>query len=265
MNKEIKYKNSYKRPTFLSKKPFDLSLLKPLKKKAGRNNSGKITVRHQGGGHKKRIRVMDFTFLNKKGIIRSIEYDPNRTAFIAGCTNPQNYKNFYTLYIEGLKIGSEVGVKPSKDFVFKAGQFASLREFPLGSLLNSLEFKPGKGSQIGRSAGSYVKLIQKDFEKNLARVKLPSKTEVNIPLDSIAVFGIISNLFHRSKDLSKAGRSRWLGKRPSVRGVAMNPIDHPHGGGEGKTSGGRPSVTPWGRITRGLPTRKNLKKKIKQF
>lgn len=260
LNNQIKYLNSYKKLANLAKKPFDVSLTKRLKRRGGRNNFGRITVRHQGGGHKRRSRLIDFNFLNSCGIISSIEYDPTRTSFVAGCVNSETGKNFYTLLSQGLKVGSIVGKKKDNNPVFQVGQSSALRNFPLGSLLHSLELKKQKGSQISRSAGSFIKLIQKDFESGMARVKLPSKKEITVPLDSFAVFGIVSNLAHRSKNLSKAGRSRWLGKRPSVRGVAMNPIDHPHGGGEGKTSGGRPSVTPWGRLTRGKPT-----KKLKQF
>ena len=260
MNKKIKYINSYKKPSNLVKKPFDRSLTKSLKKKGGRNNFGRITVRHQGGGSKQRSRLIDFKFLNKTGIVSSIEYDPTRTAFVAGCRNPSTGSNFYNLLSDGLKIGSIIGQKDKNNPVFKIGQSASIKDFPLGSLIHSLEIKCKRGSQLGRSAGSFIKLVQKDLDKNTARVKLPSKKEITVSLDSFAIFGVVSNLSHRSKDLAKAGRSRWLGKRPSVRGVAMNPIDHPHGGGEGKTSGGRPSVTPWGKLTRGKPT-----KKSKQF
>ena len=261
MNKKIKYLNSYQRPSVLSKKPFDKSLSKSLTKKGGRNNFGRITVRHKGGGHKQRLRLLDFNFSNEVGIIKSIEYDPKRTSFIAGCFNTETKENFYTLLSEGLTVGSKIGIKKKEDPVFSVGFSSPLRDFPLGSLLHSVENKPLTGAQLGRSAGSYVKLIQKDFDKGQARVRLPSKKEINIPLDARAIFGVVSNSSNRTKDLAKAGRSRWLGIRPSVRGVAMNPVDHPHGGGEGKTSGGRPSSTPWGRLTRGKPTRK----KTKQF
>jgi large subunit ribosomal protein L2 len=264
MNNKIKYINSYKKNTDFSVKPFDLSLVKSLKKNGGRNNTGRITVRHRGGGHKRRYRLIDFKFKNDNAIIKSIEYDPNRTSFIDGCTNTITGQNFYTLLPEGLKINDEIGLKKESDPVFKNGYFSSLRDLPLGSLIHSLELKPGKGAQLGRSAGTYMKLLQKNFELNLAKVKLPSKQEFVVPLDVKAVLGVVSNPTHSSKVLSKAGRSRWLGKRPSVRGVAMNPIDHPHGGGEGKTSGGRPSVTPWGRLTKGFPTRKRSNNK-KQF
>jgi len=264
MNNKIKYLNSYKRNLDFSVKSFDFSLTKSLKKSGGRNNTGKITVRHRGGGHKKRYRLVDFKFRNINAVIKTVEYDPNRTSFIAGCVNLETNETFYTLLSEGLKKNDKIGSKKDTDPVFKNGHFSSLREFPLGSLVHSLELKPGKGAQLGRSAGVYIKLLQKNLELNLAKIKLPSKKEVFIPLDTKAVLGIVSNPTHFSKILSKAGRSRWLGKRPSVRGVAMNPVDHPHGGGEGKTSGGRPSVTPWGKLTKGLPTRKKIKSK-KQF
>lgn len=264
MNNKIRYINSYKKNVDFSLNPFDTSLVKSLKKSGGRNNTGRITVRHRGGGHKRRYRFIDFRFNYFDAVIKSIEYDPNRTAFIAGCNDTGTGQNFYTLLPEGLNIGDELGLKKDTDPVFRNGFFSSLRNLPLGSLIHSLELKPGKGAQLGRSAGVYMKLLQKNFDLNLAKVKLPSKKEVVVSLDSKAVLGVVSNPMHSSKVLSKAGRSRWLGKRPSVRGVAMNPIDHPHGGGEGKTSGGRPSVTPWGRLTKGFPTRKRLKNK-KQF
>jgi large subunit ribosomal protein L2 len=265
MNKKIKYLNSYKRPSNFSKKPFVFSLTKTLKKNGGRNNHGRITVRHKGGGQKQRSRLVDFRFTHSRGVIKAIEYDPTRSAFVAGCLDTKTSKKFYSLLPDGLGIGDPIGIKEKENPVFKNGFSAPVSDFPLGSLVHSLEFKKGKGSQIARSAGSYVKIIQKDFEKGLARVKLPSKKELVIPLNTFAVFGVVSNLSHRTKDLSKAGRARWLGRRPTVRGVAMNPIDHPHGGGEGKTSGGRPSVTPWGRLTRGRPTRKPQKGSLKQF
>lgn len=264
MNNKIRYLNSYKKNLDFSAKPFDSSLVKSLKKNGGRNNTGRITVRHRGGGHKKRYRLIDFKFKNDNAIIKSIEYDPNRTSFIGGCTNTKTGKNFYTLLPEGLKINDELGLKKKTDPVFKNGYFSSLKDLPLGSLIHSLELKPGKGAQLGRSAGTYIKLLQKNLDLNLAKVRLPSKKEIIVPLDAKAVLGILSNPTHSSKNLSKAGRSRWLGRRPSVRGVAMNPVDHPHGGGEGKTSGGRPSVTPWGRLTKGFPTKKKSKNK-KQF
>jgi large subunit ribosomal protein L2 len=265
MNSKIKYLNSYKRPSNFSKKPFNRSLTKILKKNGGRNNFGRVTVRHKGGGQKQRIRLVDFNFLHEKAIVQAIEYDPARSAFLAGCKNLETDKTFYTILSDGLEIGSSLGFKNRSEPVFKSGFAAPIKDFPLGSLVHSLELKPGKGSQLARSAGSYVKIIQKDFEKGLAKVKLPSKKEAVVSLNTFAVFGVVSNLSHRTKDLAKAGRSRWLGRRPSVRGVAMNPIDHPHGGGEGKTSGGRPSVTPWGRLTRGKPTRKGLRNTNKQF
>merc|ERR1711907_572081 len=151
------------------------------------------------------------------------------------------------------------GKKTTADLVFKTGIFTEIKNFPLGSILYALEKRPAGGAIIARSAGSFVKLIQKDFKKGKAKVRLPSKQEVLISLNSKATFGIVSNSFHSLKVLSKAGRNRWLGTRPSVRGVAMNPVDHPHGGGEGKTSGGRHPVTPWGKPTKGHKTRSKKK------
>ncbi len=259
MNHKKIYLNSYNKPLNLSKKPFDLSLTKPLKKSGGRNNSGKITVRHKGGGHKRRYRQIDFDFTNASGKIVSIEYDPNRTAFIAGCVTERTGKNFYTLLPEGLDKNAKLSLKTDQDLILKTGHFASLRNFPLGSLLYSVEKTPGSGATYARAAGTYVKLIQKDLESKKAKVRLSSKKVISVPLDSLAFSGTVSNSFNNLKVLSKAGRNRWQGIRPTVRGVAMNPVDHPHGGGEGKTSGGRPSVTPWGRLTRGKPTGKPIK------
>lgn len=264
MRHTVKYRNSFQKNKQLSNKPFSKSLTKTLQKNGGRNNTGRITVRHQGGGHKKRYRDIDFNFNYKEAIIVSIEYDPNRSAYIAGCLNLDTHKPFYVLLTEGLEKFSSLGLKAKDDFVFKSGCHCTLLDIPLGSLVHSLELKPGKGAQLGRSAGSYLKLLQKNTKTGLAKLRLPSKKEVVVPLSTMAILGVVSNSSHYSKVISKAGRSRWLGKRPSVRGVAMNPFDHPHGGGEGKTSGGRPSVTPWGRLTKGQPTRKKSKV-VKQF
>lgn len=256
MNHKIKYLNSYKQTVNLSKKPFDSKLTEFLPQKAGRNNRGSITVRRKGGGHKRRYRKIDFKFLNKNGKIVSLEYDPNRTAFLAGCEDRITTKKFYTLLPEGLSKGSFIGQKKTTDLLLKTGHFGMLKEFPLGTVVYGVESSPGRGSSISRSAGTFSKLIQKDFSKGLARIKLPSRKEVFVSLDCLAFAGVVSNSTHSLKVLSKAGRRRWLGIRPHVRGVAMNPVDHPHGGGEGKTSGGRPSTTPWGRLTRGQPTAK---------
>lgn len=253
MNHKQKYLNSYKKTIKLSQHSFDFNLTESLPKNAGRNNRGRITVRRKGGGHKKRHRLLDLNYENSSGSIVSFEYDPNRTAFIAGCVNTCTGKNFYTLLPDNINVSNNIREKQENDLVFKVGYFTELANFPLGSILYALEGKSG-GVKIARSAGTFVKLIQKDFKKEIARVRLPSKKEIDISLKSKATFGTVSNGFHNLKTLSKAGRSRWLGKRPSVRGVAMNPVDHPHGGGEGRSSGGRPSVTPWGRLTKGKPT-----------
>ena len=220
------------------------NLSNKLKKKTGRNNKGAIILRRCGGGHSKRYRNINFKFKELKGTIISIEYDPNRSSFIAGCLNPITKKLFYQLLTEGQKIGDLLGIK-EKDTIFNTpGDFLPLLDVPVGSLVHSLEIKSGKGSQLARSAGTYVKLLNKEPNLNLAKVRLPSKQEYIIPLNSKCILGTLANNKHNQNSLRKAGQSRWLGNRPKVRGVAMNPVDHPHGGGEGKTSGGRCSVTP---------------------
>ena len=173
----------------------------------------------------------------------SIEYDPYRSSFIGLFLDNINQKLFFDLICEGQKIGNFYKLSSSIDDLV-VGNKLCLRNIPLGTLISSVELKPGKGSQYLRSSGSFGKLQRKDTSKNLAFIKMPSKKVVPISLDSIATIGIISNLYHKNKNIAKAGRNRWLNKRPIVRGVAMNPVDHPHGGGEGKTSGGRHPVTP---------------------
>jgi large subunit ribosomal protein L2 len=240
-----------------------LDKIKPIKKKSklrlkknGRNHSGKITISHRGGGHKKKYRIIDFYRKDKRSVLTHVEYDPNRSAFIARISAedgesyilaPQNYKHGMAL-----ETGENVPVQ--------VGNCTSLRQMPVGSLIHNLSLHKYKKGQYIRSAGTYGQLLKKT--NKFARIKLPSKEHRHVFLDCRATYGMVSNENHRYKQLGKAGRSRWMGIRPTVRGVAMNPVDHPHGGGEGKTSGGRPSVTPWGKPTKGQPTRKKKKQDL---
>lgn len=261
----ISITNKLKKSSKKNKYSFIKNLTTILKKKNGRNNKGKIVLRRCGGGHLKRYRFIDFKFKELKGLILNIEYDPNRSAFIAACINPVTKKRFYQILTEGQKVGDFIGIKQENMMFSLPGNISYLYDVPIGSLIHSLELKPGKGSQFSRAAGTYVKLLNKEPKLNLAKVRLPSKKDYIISLDTKCILGSVSNTFHNQKNLEKAGRSRWLGNRPKVRGVAMNPVDHPHGGGEGKTSGGRCSVTPWGKITKGQPTAKKRKNTLYQF
>ncbi len=232
------------------------SLLAPLKKTGGRNVYGRITMRHRGGGHKRRYRIIDFK-RNKFDIpatVVSIEYDPNRTARIALLEYEDGEKR-YIIAPVGLRVGDTVVSSKTQPVEVKPGNAMPLRFIPLGTVLNSLELFPGKGAQVARSAGSSVQLMAK--EGKYAHVRMPSG-EVRLFLqDCIAVIGQVSNPERDSISIGKAGRKRWLGRRPIVRGVAMNPIDHPHGGGEGRAPQGNPHpVSPWGWITKGKKTRK---------
>jgi large subunit ribosomal protein L2 len=228
------------------------SLLKALRKKGGRNSSGRITVRHRGRGHKRVYRVIDFK-RNKDGIparVASIEYDPNRSANIA-LLHYQDGEKSYVLAPLGLRVGDQV--MSGADAEIRTGNALPLRRIPLGTHVHNVELNVGHGGQLARGAGSYVQLMAK--EGKYAQVKLPSGEVRMVLQDCKGTIGQIGNLDHENVSLGKAGRQRWLGKRPAVRGVAMNPVDHPHGGGEGKSSGGRHPVTPWGVPTKGFKTR----------
>ncbi|GAB0058015.1 50S ribosomal protein L2 [Candidatus Magnetaquicoccaceae bacterium FCR-1] len=228
------------------------SLTEGLNNSGGRNSYGRMTVRHQGGGHKQRYRIIDFK-RDKHGIpakVERIEYDPNRTAFIALLHYVDGEKR-YILAPQRLAAGDQVLSGTSAEV--KPGNAMPLRVIPLGSVVHNVELKPAKGGQLARSAGNYVQLMGK--EGKYAQLKLPSGEMRMVLLDCMATIGQVSNPDHGNVKLGKAGRARWMGKRPSVRGVAMNPVDHPHGGGEGRTSGGRHPVTPWGVPTKGKKTR----------
>ena len=230
------------------------SLLVSLNKSGGRNSNGRITSRHQGGGHKQKYRIIDFR-RDKHSIpatVASIEYDPNRSARIA-LLNYADGEKRYILAPLDLKVGDVVISGPEADI--KPGNSLPLRSIPLGTVIHNIELKIGKGAQLARSAGTFAQLMSK--EGKYSQVKLPSG-EVRLVLqDCYATIGQVGNTDHENINIGKAGRSRWLGKRPKVRGVAMNPVDHPHGGGEGRTSGGRHPVTPWGIPTKGYKTRTN--------
>ena len=233
------------------------SLTAPLKNKAGRNAHGRITVRHQGGGHKRKYRIIDFK-RDKDGIpgkITQIEYDPNRSANIALLFYADGEKR-YILSPVGLKVGMTVMSGPEADI--HPGNCLPLRNMPVGSIIHNIEMKPGKGAQIVRSAGTSAQLLAK--EGSHAHVRLPSGEVRLIPVDCRATLGQVGNVEHENLTIGKAGRQRWKGIRPTVRGVVMNPVDHPHGGGEGKAPIGRKSpVTPWGKPTLGYKTRKKNK------
>lgn len=232
------------------------SLLKPLKKSGGRNNQGRITIRHRGGGHKRLYRVIDFK-REKYSIparVATIEYDPNRSVRIALLHYTDGQKR-YIITPDGLKVGDVVTSGPEADV--KCGNALPLRNIPLGTVIHNIELKPKKGAQLVRGAGTAAQLMAK--EGKYAHVKMPSREVRLISLDCMATVGQVGNLEHQGISFGKAGRTRHLGRRPKVRGVAMNPVDHPLGGGEGKSSGGRHPVTPWGTPTKGYKTRKKHK------
>ena len=230
------------------------ALTEGLTKKGGRNNKGRITARRQGGGHKRSYRIIDFKRrkFDVPATVLNLQYDPNRTAFIALIEYADGEKA-YILAPQRLGTGDKVIAGLSADV--KPGNAMPLRAMPIGTIIHNVEMKPGKGGQIARSAGSYAQLVGRDG--GYAQVRLKSGELRMIHQECMATVGAVSNPDHMNINLGKAGRKRWLGVRPSVRGVAMNPVDHPHGGGEGRTSGGRHPVTPWGKPTKGARTRSN--------
>ncbi|KAA0688507.1 50S ribosomal protein L2 [Azospirillum brasilense] len=232
------------------------TLTEGLTKSGGRNNTGRITARRMGGGHKRVYRLVDFKRrkFNVPAIVERLEYDPNRTAFIA-LIKYEDGTLSYILAPQRLKVGDTVVAGEKVDV--KPGNAMPLKNIPVGSVLHNVELKPGKGGQLARSAGTYLQLVGRDG--GYAQLKLPSGELRVVRGDCMATLGAVSNPDNMNTNKGKAGRSRWLGIRPSVRGVAMNPIDHPHGGGEGRTSGGRHPVTPWGKPTKGKKTRHNKK------
>jgi len=232
------------------------SLLKPVRKSGGRNNRGRITCRHRGGGHRRHYRIIDFK-RDKAGIpakVASIEYDPNRTARIALLHYVDGEKR-YIIAPDGLKVGTMVMSGPEAEIA--VGNAIPLEKIPLGSVVHNIELKKGKGGQIARSAGTYGQVVAKDGD--YVHVKMPSNDVHLIRKECLATMGSVSNPDHSLIQIGKAGRNRWKGIRPTVRGVAMNPVDHPMGGGEGKTSGGGHPVSPWGKPAKGGKTRKTRK------
>ena len=228
------------------------SLLAPLKKSGGRNSKGRITIRHRGGGHKRRYRVIDFK-RRKHGVparVATIEYDPNRSARIALLVYADGDKR-YIIAPDGIKVGDTVTSGP--DASPERGNSLTLSSVPLGTFVHAVEMKPGKGAQLARSAGTFAQLVARAGK--LATLRLPSGEIRQVPVDCYATIGTTSNPDHMNIDVGKAGRKRWMGQRPQTRGVAMNPVDHPMGGGEGKASGGHPR-SPWGQPAKGFRTRK---------
>ncbi len=228
-------------------------LTEGLSKKGGRNNRGRITARRIGGGHKRRYRIVDFKRRKRDvpATVERLEYDPNRTAFIA-LIKYDDGELSYILAPQRLAPGDKVIAAATADV--KPGNAMPLRGMPIGTIVHNVEMKPGKGGQIARSAGTYAQLVGR--ETGYAMLRLNSGEMRMVLAECMATVGAVSNPDQKNIKLAKAGRKRWLGKRPSVRGVAMNPVDHPHGGGEGRTSGGRHPVTPWGKATKGRRTRK---------
>ncbi|MDP2941568.1 MAG: 50S ribosomal protein L2 [Candidatus Omnitrophota bacterium] len=240
----------------VSKKQPEKSLLLPLKRTGGRNAYGRITVRHQGGGHKRMLRIIDFKrdLLDTPAKVVAIEYDPNRSSRIALLEYPDKSKR-YILAPLSLKPGDTVVSSNQKDAEIQVGNCLLLRNIPSGTLIHNVEINKGQGGQIARGAGSSAQIMAKEGE--FAHLKLPSGEVRLVNLDCHATIGQLGNVEHEAIVLGKAGRSRWLGIRPTVRGLAMNPVDHPHGGGEGKSGQGNPHpVTPWGMPTKGYKTRR---------
>jgi large subunit ribosomal protein L2 len=230
------------------------SLTEGLHKSGGRNNRGRITTWNRGGGHKRRYRLVDFKRrkFDVPASVERLEYDPNRTAFIA-LLRYEDGEQAYILAPQRLKVGDTVVSGERADI--KPGNAMPLRSIPVGTIIHNVEMKPGRGGQLARSAGTYAQLVGRD--QGYALLRLGSGEVRMVRAECMATVGAVSNPDNQNINLGKAGRSRWLGRRPNVRGVAMNPVDHPHGGGEGRTSGGRHPVTPWGKPTKGKKTRNN--------
>jgi large subunit ribosomal protein L2 len=230
------------------------SLLAPIKKSGGRNNQGKMTMRYKGGGHKRKYRIIDFkrNKLDVKAEVVSIEYDPNRTAFIALLKYEDGEKR-YIIAPTGLKVGDHL-MSSKQSFVAEIGNAMPLSGIPFGTIISCVELRPEQGAVMARSAGTFAQLMARDGK--YATIKLPSGEIRFLNSRCRATIGEVGNIEHHNQSLGKAGRSRWLGRRPRVRGVAMNPVDHPMGGGEGRTSGGGHPQSPWAQLSKGFPTRK---------
>jgi large subunit ribosomal protein L2 len=232
------------------------ALTEGMSKSSGRNNLGRITVRHRGGGHKRRYRLVDFK-RQKFGVgaaVERLEYDPNRSAFIA-LLRYDDGEQAYILAPQRLSAGDRVIADDRVDV--KPGNAGPLKNIPVGTIVHNIELKAGRGGQLARAAGTYAQLVGRDGD--YAQIRLGSGEIRRVRSECMASIGAVSNPDHQNINIGKAGRKRWMGWRPTVRGVAMNPVDHPHGGGEGRTSGGRHPVTPWGKPTKGARTRRNKK------
>jgi large subunit ribosomal protein L2 len=248
-----RFTTSVSREDITKERP-EKSLVVGKRKSGGRNSGGRVTSRFIGGGHKQKFREVDFR-REKAGVpakVAAIEYDPNRSARLALLHYADGEKR-YILAPVGLEVGSTVSSGPDADIL--VGNALPLRNIPPGTVVHNVELKPGKGGQMARSAGSQAQLVSREAE--YALLKLPSGEVRRVRVECMATVGQVGNVEHENVSIGKAGRTRWLGKRPHNRGVTMNPVDHPHGGGEGKTSGGRHPVTPWGQPTRGFKTRNN--------
>jgi len=247
----------------VTKKSPEKALLQPVKKSGGRNNTGRVTSRHRGGGHKRRYRVIDFK-RSKRGMdakVAAIEYDPNRSSRIALVQYTDGQRT-YIIAPDGLKVGDVINAGP--DVEIQVGNAMPLKSIPAGTFVHNVEITPGKGAQIGRSAGNSLQLMAK--EGNFATLKLPSGELRKFPVDCYATIGSVGNADHENLSYGKAGRSRWLGIRPQTRGMAMNPVDHPMGGGEGRSKSGggyQHPESPWGKYAKGLKTRKRKKQSSK--
>ena len=228
------------------------SLTEPLKKTGGRNNQGRTTVWHRGGGHKRKYRLIDFKRrkFDVEATVERLEYDPNRTAFIALITYTDGEKA-YILAPQRVKEGDKIMAGAKAEIA--PGNALPLKNIPVGTVVHNVELQPGRGGQLARSAGAYVQIIGRDGINT--QIRLASGEQRLVNEECMATIGAVSNQDHSNTQMGKAGRKRWTGRRPTVRGVVMNPVDHPHGGGEGKTSGGRHPVTPWGKPTKGKKTR----------
>ena len=249
----LRYKQISDKTEITADKPYK-PLTEGIKRSSGRNNVGEITSRRRGGGHKKLYRIIDFKRKESEVscVVETIEYDPNRTARIA-LVKYANGKRAYIIAPNGVKVGDVLNAGDKAEFTI--GNSMPLRNIPLNSIIHNIEMKPGKGAQLARSAGAGAELVAKDGK--LCQVRLPSGEVRYIPENCLAVIGQVSNVDHMNETSGSAGRSRWLGVRPSVRGVVMNPVDHPLGGGEGRTSGGRHPCSPWGKNSKGAKTRNN--------
>jgi len=243
----------------ITKSTPEKSLLRPLKSSGGRNNNGRITMRFRGGGHKRMYRLIDFKRdrIDQEATVLAIEYDPNRNARIALIEYPDKAKSYILAPLD-LKVGDKVISTYEKEIDFKPGNCLPLSRVPLGSAVHNVELKPGKGGKIARSAGTSIQLTAREGE--FAFLRMPSGESRKIHVNCRCTIGQVGNVEHETKSIGKAGRNRWIGRRPHVRGVVMNPVDHPHGGGEGKSPQGNPHpVTPWGKPTKGFKTRNRRK------